>query len=646
MARWGLLFVLLVGCGSEPPARSAPVVRPAASTAPILLAPTKCPALFDVADLFARHARAFGSADALKKSLPVTLLGEAEVEGKKGRAQLVLGPSGYRGTTALPSFFNAWGRDTIGLWGIRGSVGVVERTPREHEKTEATESLLDEWIWRRTYTSATSAASAKCIDEGTPRVDVSFKLPELGEPVLVFDLASAALVSITRRDPIGTKLTTTIEAWTDPDKNGVRFPKRMTDHPPVGSTTTVTYAKVTSGWACERLEPNGPSSLPINEGCLVPPPDRFVLRWPANVPVRVPFTLSKGQLLVRAKINGRDVWAIFDSGAGVTVVDATTPSGQAFKPAIEMEGAGATQKIRLGFGEIATLSLGDLRADTVPAASVPVPALDAFGAKRPELILGYSFFAATVTRIDYKKREIVFGQKLDGLVAKDARSHDMRVIDGKLFAKAIIEGHEANMMIDTGSSGGLDITKKWATAHGLPGDRKTIEVKGLFGAGTTETPATFFRTRATSLGPIKIEGALTSVEDGPVSDFAGMAGNDAFARCDAIIFDREGRKLWFEGTCDRAIPERKMGWRLARSSDPKSDATPWVVAMLIPSGSADAAGIRVGDRVLEVAGKPLGADVEGLEKIEQQPEGTKVPVVVLRDGKKERLVVELHLVLK
>src|SRR5688500_12605719 len=82
------------------PAPSEPTSRSKAS-APL----AKCPPAIDLVDLMSRHARAFGSPDGVARSLPVTLLGEVETGDKKGRAQMVLGKAGYRGTNALPGFF-------------------------------------------------------------------------------------------------------------------------------------------------------------------------------------------------------------------------------------------------------------------------------------------------------------------------------------------------------------------------------------------------------------------------------------------------------------------------------------------------------------------------------------------------------------
>ncbi len=89
--------------------------------------------------------------------------------------------------------------------------------------------------------------------------------------------------------------------------------------------------------------------------------------------VRVPFTYLGGAIIVRAKVGGREVDARLDSGAGVTAVDALLPAGASFRPSIEVTGVAVTQKVRLGFGELSAIDLGDLRAEHVPTVSVSTP---------------------------------------------------------------------------------------------------------------------------------------------------------------------------------------------------------------------------------------------------------------------------------
>ena len=105
----------------------------------------------------------------------------------------------------------------------------------------------------------------------------------------------------------------------------------------------------------------------------------------------------------------------------------------------------------------------------------------------------------------------------------------------------------------------------------------------------------------------------------------------------AVVFDVAKRTLWLEGPCDRAVPERRMGWRLEKKLDPLVPDRPWIVSALWPGGAAERAGVRVGDRLIDVGGRAATNDVAALWAIEQQAAGTKVAVVLTRAAAKERL---------
>ena len=79
-----------------------------------------------------------------------------------------------------------------------------------------------------------------------------------------------------------------------------------------------------------------------------------------------------------------------------------------------------------------------------------------------------------------------------------------------------------------------------------------------------------------------------------------------------------------------------MMWRFLRKDEK------WEVDLVIPGSAIDQAGIKEGDIVHEVGGKPVGDDPAALEPLETQAEGTKVPVVFERAGMKRRVVVELR----
>ena len=639
-----LLPVVLAGC-----AGAAPAPIPPAASAPRVAAPAPkgCPARVDVAfanELLEQHARSFGTMGAVEAALPVTLAGTVTVEGRAGTLERNLTADAARSQASLAGIHAASGTDAEGAWTLEGGTGVVERLTT----VEGTGEALDAWLLRRAYT-ANFAGRPEAITCKDSVVTIAFARPELGSPTLTFDRETAALLATWHRRPDGNPASTTYEAWGEPD-HGVRWPRRSTDHPAISNPTTTEITSVTHRLTCTRVDPSGAILPEQGPACAAPPPGRFLLRWPAadalgRTVVRVPFTYLGGEILVRAKVGGREVNALLDSGAGVTAVDALLPAGASFRPSLEVTGVAATQKVRLGFGELSAIELGDLRAEHVPTVSVPIPALETFGAQRPELILGYSFFASAVIRVDYIRHEVLIAKSADGSFTKAGapRSVPLRILGNKMVVDGVVEGMPAAFQVDTGSNGGLDLYKSWTSAHDLPGSRPVVTVKGKFGAGTEDAAVTYFGLGKASLGPIALEGRPTHVVDSPgAGSLAGLAGNEVLARCDAVLFDVPKRQLWVEGACDRPIPERRVGWRFEKRPDPAQPDRPWVVSALWPDGPAERAGIKVGDRILEVGPKPATLDVGPLWTLEQQPAGTKLPIVFTRAGKRDRVIVELR----
>ncbi len=616
MARTRFMFLLaFVACGSpEAPPPRPPVSRPAPPPA----AAPRCPP--DAQDLLGRHAREFGAVPAVAAALPLTFAGNAQLDGKPGRATLSIDRDAWREEVELGSIYDASGVDAAGAWVVGSATGILEALRPD----EAFAPNVQTWILRRSYTTAFDPSRDAMRCDGL-HVELLYRIPEIGSPTLSFDQETAALLSITHELPEGRVTTIVFDSWSDRDASGIRWPKKTSSRSGSGNAYEQTYDPPTHGLSC------------ANAPCLARPPSRTVFRFPEKGVVRVPFVYLGSAVLLRVKVGGREAWAILDSGAGISVVEATSRAAEGFVPSIEVAGAGSTQKIRLGVGELASLDVGDLHAEHLPVASVPIPAFESFGNRRPEVLLGYSFFAGAAVRVDYTRSEIVFAKTADGLYAKAARDMPMRVLGGKLVADGIVEGHPATFQLDTGNSGGLDLYAKWARARALPGSRPVAQLTGHFGAGAAATTSTFFRLTKGSLGPIAFDDHLVHVADPPDAGvIAGIAGNDVFARCDAITFDHDRRRAWLDGPCDKAVPEPRAGWRVGRSGGS------WYVAILWPGGAAERAGMLAGDRIVELDGKPLGEDVAPLVGVNARPEGTKVPVVLDRNGKKIRTVLELH----
>lgn len=403
-------LLVTAGCGGAP--REAPRTAAHEKKAPETVPAARCPATVDVSDLFARHAGAFGAAAAVDKILPRSLRMEAETGGKKGIAELVLDRAGHRSEEVMERVHGATGVDANGPWSV-SVAGVALRLRPD----EATSIGFEAWLLRRSYLAAFDANrdSATCTENGGARVRVSYRLTDRGAPELDFDLATAALLATSVTASDGRRSSTSYDTWSGPDEQGTRWPLTTSTVDAAGNQTKYRVLENVAGPGCNGVA----AGISSTTDCLALPKPALAFEWPASGIVKTPMRYYLGELSIRVGVQGREVWALLDSGASITIVDATTPAGAAFVSNMELAGSGSSQKIRAGLGELSSLRIGkDLVLRHLPTASIPIPALDAFGDRRPEVIVGFSLFLGAAVRVDYAKNELTFARPSDALFSR------------------------------------------------------------------------------------------------------------------------------------------------------------------------------------------------------------------------------------
>ena len=618
--RVALLAVLAAsgGCGSPqsaPAATATPISSSGSAGADASAPPASCPAVLDVADVLRRHARAYGDEASVAAALPLTFVADVTQGTTKGHAESFLDARRYATVADLGPLHMGFGVDDAGAWDVDGLGSLVRHRPEE-----SNDVAVETWLLRRSYLEAKLDATCEADADrgGRPVVHARTASAALGDPQLDFDFATAELLTASYTQPDGQRQRRTFESWGAADARGVRWPAAFTDHSEVGEPVRVAFTATSPGVRCSAGQ---------GDACFAPRTPAMVVSWPKSGRVRIPMDFTLGEIALRARVGSTDVWALLDSGAGITTLEAEAASALGFVSSLENEGMGATQKVKFGFGELPSVTVGELSIAHVPVASVPIPALKDFGDTAPSIILGYPLFEQMAVRIDYAKNEVILARDGDGLAAAAATAVTFRSLSGKPVADAQIDGATAPLELDTGNSGAFDVNKWWADAHGMPGARPSLDVRGRFGAGKGETVST---------SPL-----VQIVDPGERSVVAGLVGDRAFARCAAVVFDFAKRTLWLEPPCDRPPIEDRGGWRLARRDSPDAADTPWTVGAVMPGGAAAAAGIRDGDRLVEVGGKRATSDVRRIVAACRQSPGTRVPVVVSRDGKTLRFTMIL-----
>ncbi|HVY46201.1 MAG TPA: retropepsin-like aspartic protease [Minicystis sp.] len=448
---------LVAACSGAPPEAPArlgegvllPPVPTATASVP---GPHDCPVVLEARDVLKKHAAAFGAPSAVAASLPRVIRSEVETAGKRGKSELVLDRTRHRVETLVGGVWTVSGVDAEGAWEI-GAPGVLVRLRPD----ESASVMALPWLFRRAYVDGfvPSRDEASCkLEAGRARAVLRYHLPAVGDPELAFDVETAELVRASFATADGRRSTTEFVAWSDPE-DGIRYPAATKTTHPVSEPDEEHFTAHAPGAACEGVG----GARRDEHDCFSPPPPRLVTTWPAAPIVRPAMRLYLGELSVRASLGSREVFALLDSGAGLTALDATTPAGASFTPSIELSGTGSSQKVKYGLGEVPAITFGGIRYEHVPVVSVPIPALDVYGPRRPEVILGYSMFLGAAVRVDYARSILELARRADTLKRAGAVAVPFHVWDDKWIVDVDVDGVSAPLELDTGNNGGIDLVK-------------------------------------------------------------------------------------------------------------------------------------------------------------------------------------------
>src|SRR5439155_4151694 len=110
-------------------------------------AKAECPAKLDMTELFARHAKAYGSAENALASLPMSVHGTVDRPGLPGTFEIVRDKKARRIAMWVDGIFRSSGYDEQGSW-TQGTHGAVVRLkPGEVRNHNA-------WVEQRKYITA------------------------------------------------------------------------------------------------------------------------------------------------------------------------------------------------------------------------------------------------------------------------------------------------------------------------------------------------------------------------------------------------------------------------------------------------------------------------------------------------------------
>ncbi len=348
--------------------------------------------------------------------------------------------------------------------------------------------------------------------------------------------------------------------------------------------------------------------------------------------VTVPFQLTGNHIFVSISINGKGPFpAAFDTGSAACLL---TP---ALARELRLTPRGALRVD--GLGE-RTVPAEWAQADSVRIGGVtllrPTFAVVDVGGLPLKTILGGDVLRRFVVRIDYDARLLTltrpdrFVYRGGGVVLPLHMHGHIPAVDGS------VDGIKGLFTLDTGSGSALDLFGPFIQAHDL---------RRKYAAGFTQetgigvggvTRAQFVHVGRLALGAAEVRGfetQLTANQGGASSD-AEIAGNIG----ETVL---KQFNLTFDYARGRVILEKNRGYGKPEDGhagiglDPQGRT--WRVISVTPGGAAAQAGIKEGDRVLQVEGRDAGQlSLLALWDIFHHPVGTRV-WVLLQEGRQRRL---------
>lgn len=349
----------------------------------------------------------------------------------------------------------------------------------------------------------------------------------------------------------------------------------------------------------------------------------------------VPFDLFRGNRVVAAgTINGRPVEFVLDTGAGVTTVDREfarsigLPKGQT----VSAQGVGGTVEAELVPG--VSLTIGGLKLEKATVLVIDLANVSK-GIGRPvPVVLGRELFDNAIVTLDWQAGQMSVAPP-DGFVppagatlVELGRGRDrLNTIPVSIDGAPPVGAH-----FDLGSGSALTLPKSyWESKPGLAGlpfaNSEAGGVGGMHG------------TRLVTVGKVTIAGRTFTAVPANLSESKKSHAVDqpnvgiGLLKPFRMTMDLGRNRLFLEPLAQPPAFQRdRAGVRT------ELNGAGLEVVFVSPQSPAAAAGLKKGDRLVAVDGRPVGADFfQGpAANWNQRPAGERIPLA-LADGRTVQL---------
>lgn len=327
--------------------------------------------------------------------------------------------------------------------------------------------------------------------------------------------------------------------------------------------------------------------------------------------VELPLTSLSNLVIVQGSIgDSRPLWILLDTGAGRTAVDAPLVDSLGLRVTGQgwAQGAAGRAPMRV-LGDV-HVRLGGADLPLATAVSLPFADLEPALGKDVDAVVGQELFARYVVQIDYGAGILRLYDPA-AFVAPAAPSVPLEVVRGEAFVRVrvTVDGRtmDARLQLDTGSGGALTLDAPFVRAHGLaagPG----LSGGAAWGVGGRSVQVNRFVERLT-IGDVAVDAPVATLSldtAGVLADGEGegLLGGEVLSRFTVTLDYGRGR-MYLRPNARLGEPFRRALAGMGIFALPPDFRT-FRLAYVDEGSAAAAAGLRAGDLVQAVDGRPAG----------------------------------------
>jgi hypothetical protein len=420
--------------------------------------------------------------------------------------------------------------------------------------------------------------------------------PEGGRP---FDLWIDAATGLVDRFVEKMALETRTTTYSDyRDVQGVKLPFRI--------RSTNGEAKYDQLFEVAQVKINEPLSDGLFTMPAPPPPD-FAFA-DGNTSTSVPFKLINNHIYLDVMLDGKGPFRMLCDTGGSNIVTPTVARELGLEVQGKLQGRGVGEKSEdVGLAKVKSLTVGGVTLRDPLFAVFPMEDFQKVEGVPEQGIIGYEVFKRFVVEVSYGKSRLTltlpsaFHYSGKGTAVPFVFNDHIPQVDGEL------DGIPGKFDLDTGSRSSVDLFGPFAAKHGLEKKyRATVPMVTGWGVGGPAR-GRVFRARVLKLGPMEVKEPMAAIsvqKEGGFKDpyVAGNVGGGVLKRFD-LTFDYGGKRIWFERNANDAVRDtfdRSGMWV-------NLDGESFLVVDVLEGGPAQRAGLREGERIVSVDGKPSAA---------------------------------------